>query len=72
MSRDEHVDALADAAFRHPGAVHAAFNDAGATFGDCFAAAYSHSQSAGLDPSSGWTAQSCRNQGTANLLSEAS
>jgi hypothetical protein len=28
----------------------AAFNNAGATFGDCFAAAYSHSQSAGLDP----------------------
>jgi NAD(P)-dependent dehydrogenase (short-subunit alcohol dehydrogenase family) len=34
VSRDEHVDALADAAFRHFGAVHVVFNNAGvATFG---------------------------------------
>lgn len=34
VSREEQVDALADAAFRHHGAVHVVFNTAGvATFG---------------------------------------
>jgi hypothetical protein len=69
-ARDKHVDALADAAFRHHGAVQRSTTPARRSATALRQPTRTRNRRASTQ-SGGWTAQSCRNQGTAKLLSEA-